>query len=622
MKTIYLTKNDFESFITKKQIAIKKSLFNEAKTKGFSVDLKQDKKITKTPIFISDVKLIKVPNEGLIPQYVSLYGLPYGLFDSSTSIEGIKNNKLKMSSIKDIVYTETERKFVFYRRALLFANAWMLKEYDAQKVKEAIDYIISEKVFDLVDKWVEATIESGKYIETRPHDAHLDDEIYDYQFFGMGTFLRSYFFPDMSKMPLEYSDWLVQKCNKAIVTDAPDKFVGLEPLIAGYLIALKASNMRVADLSFVVNKATKFNFSEQADIFSMIYVSMFFIGLFESKADSYFYASGASSLFETIDLAAWSLANKTSKGIDFSNAFDDFVFAQLNPIENAAKYYSLKNPSIVGKDFVLFSSEIDELDLEKVYTLMPKDVEDFIYKSKKIEFLSEYMSNKLFITRDREKFESLRYSNIKIALLYNGLIKLSDSVFPYKYDLITDSELIKRWVACYFNKNIELVDNLKNSDETNLVLITDNFQISSLAVYQLKSSLNTNVIENITVFNFFENKNEEAKIRKQQDLFDFRDKSKKYQNYVNVRDNSTLQNELEKIFPDKRCHVISKEYRDTPWEMVLLGIGGMRNYDFNNSIIYDLREDNDDKQAYEIVLRCFRDLIVYDKEQRYMFMNL
>lgn len=86
--------------------------------------------------------------------------------------------------------------------------------------------------------------------------------------------------------------------------------------------------------------------------------------------------------------------------------------------------------------------------------------------------------------------------------------------------------------------------------------------------------------------------------------------------------NALLQSELETLFPEKKCRVITKEEKDSKWEMVLLGIGVLKDCSFEESLWLDMRRRSADKLSYEIILRSFHDVIVYDKDQKYMFMNL
>lgn len=628
MNTIYLNDSNFEAFITKKQYKITRNSFKEGKTKTYTLKLKHKASNLTTHIFISDIESITVPYTSMIPQFISLFGLPAGIFNYEYLQSNEPKLKTKNANAKDIKYTDIESRYLHYRRALLFANAWMIKASDATMVKNALNYILSEKVSKLLFTWIDQLVQFGRYLEDKPKKQSLDDELYDFQFIAMGKVLREYFFPELEKMEIKHSNWLIQKCNKANAKDAPERFVGFEPLIAGYLIALKASNSGKTNLDFVNEKAQNFEFESNEQHFTMIYSSMFFIGLFESRADNYFYTSSAFELFSIVEKISWQFANNEYIIFDLTDTFKSISLTDTKAKENAINYYKVKNPSIREKEVVQYSDKTPEINPEKVYMFAPSLSSSFLDKSGNITRLSVSFDNNVLITKEDDFFNDLKEHNIDAILLNEHEIKFSNSIFPKHANLITDSKSIKRWLRIYHNKNAEFLSLNKNFGAKNIILITENYSLSKFDKYMLSEGIDLNKTEQITIFNFFEMPQPNKKVRNegQANLFNnmhnvpsniMRDNTK-----LSKTSNAKLQKEIEELFAEKRCRVISKQNSDAPWEMVMLGIGVMKDFNFSDSLIIDLRQNEDNKAPYEIILRCFRDIIVYDKEQKYMFMNL
>ena len=60
---------------------------------------------------------------------------------------------------------------------------------------------------------------------------------------------------------------------------------------------------------------------------------------------------------------------------------------------------------------------------------------------------------------------------------------------------------------------------------------------------------------------------------------------------------------------------------DECWEMVGLAIGALKRVDFSQVKIFDFRV-RQDFEAEPLLMRFFRDAIVYDSKQWYFFLNL
>lgn len=500
MTKIHINRNDFESFIIKKHFLIKKTSLNPAKNKPFILNLKKVNKKTGDPIFISEIDSIETGNLSIIPQLISLYGLPAGLFAAEKNSPA-ENHNYQLP--KDIGYSHKEKRFLYYRRAFLFAHVWFIKSFDALKTADALDYILSDTILPLVDIFVDTIINKNKFPEVRPEKLYLDDTIYDFQFKAMGSLLRSYFFPDKEKMDKMYSDWLIEKCNRAVATDAPEMFKGYEPLISGYLVALKASNEGQQNSEYVIQKVQKFSFDSSAGNYNMIFCSLFFIGLLETKADNYYYASAASDLFKKIENAAWNIAIKVKPEVEFSDALKEIDSAMFNPIENIIEYYKMKNPAIREKEFKEYNISSKSIDLKNVYLLTSEEVDFFIKSSNRLLHLSDEFVNNIVVTKDERLFYLLQKRGIESILLNLPHIISYNNRFSLKKQILTDDKPVQRWLRKSFSIQAELIGETKKREAKNLIFIMDKFHLDEYDKLMIKNNVDITRAETVTVFVFF-----------------------------------------------------------------------------------------------------------------------
>lgn len=616
MNTIYLTGSQFGDFINKKYYNIKDSSFKIGTTKLFAISYNSDSKTNKDVLFFSDINEITIPDKDVIPHLNTHYGIPNGL------IKYVQSDKVKYNNIKfDSVSTPVDELYLGIRRALLYATVWTMKKIDSDDVKESIELLLSEKTRDFIYKFSEKIIIGKQYPERKPEVKSLDDQQYDYQFIAMGVFLTNYFFPDLDKMEGIHRDWLLDNCNCGDLMNAPDKFVGFEAIIAGYLIALKASNRGITDIDFVIEKSEKVKVQNRMDKFLMIYAALYFIGLFESKSDRYFFVASASELFKELENIAWLLANGNDFDNKLDNAFEKVKGAIAEPKRNARDYYITKNPAIKHRTFLEYENSLSSLDEDKVYMIYPEQAVGFLEKSGKLNVVRDFFEDKTIVTNDEDIFNLFTDNSIDIAHIRRGVASLPRTIL-LKNKIVSENRKIQRFIQRYFKRDTEVLSMPLDSDFSTLVLMVEDFKFDKFENNVLER-INTDAeIENVVVFNFA-NRESSQKNKKYKKL-KVGSTQLDWINNVTIEKstgNSGLQSKVETFFKNKNVKIITKYDDSEQWEMVLLGIGALRDVDFNDAQILDFRKmrNND---AYETVARCFRDIIVFDKNQRYMFMNL
>jgi len=616
MKTIYLTKEEFDNFINKKYLLISKTDSGKTVKKDFAFELKANYQ-SGNPVFLSNINKIYLPDKQMLPLLKTLYGIPAGLLDIH-SFKAKKSNKVSSAPVE---LSFEDIKFTALRRGLLFAHVWSIKSFDMESVRIGMKYLLSADKLTLIKSWLNEIAKAGKFPEFKTNKVNIDSTLYDFQFMAMGVFLREYFFPDSKIMPDADRNWLLHHLNHADLSGVTENFKGYECILAGYLIALKASNINKCNIEFVLEKATKFNVDDKISYYGIIFSALFFIGLFESKANLYYFAASSENLFESIEKFSYELIHHEVFAPDFDLCYDEISNAILHPVPNAIRYYHLKNPLIKEMETLTLTEDFTDDNISgKVIVVKPEQSQQLINRyGNTFELMGRFNRN-LTVTSDTHLYNLLLQRGMSVVLrnksgLIEGKMRLTG-----KENVLVDSPSLRRWVKHFFPK-VKLAE---QPDEAHIlphwIIISENYQISEtdkFLIQKLQYKPQT-----VTVFNFANQPvitvPETKKIynKKKGVLESFLEREK------DNGSNPILQSQLEKLFPECHVNVITKISSESPWEMVLLGIGALQEMSFNNCTFIDTRLYQSDYNAFEIILRCFNDVIVLDKDQRYLFMNL
>jgi len=388
-------------------------------------------------------------------------------------------------------------------------------------------------------------------------------------------------------------------------------------------------------VAYIIEKTNKFQFNDASQKYACIISALFFVGVFESKADQYFMAASAAGLFASIERFSFSLVFQSEE----TNAFDyDYTAirdAILDPVPNCVEYYKLKNPAIQHADVFKFGMEADVVYPVKVPILRPNQVVEFITQQQSLYPLMDQYQDKLCVTSDMDFYETLRKNKIAAILYQKDGYLLGQFKIKANAGILATSPALQRAISLFIKPKQAVQSENFNGIAKHWLLVLNEYQLGAFEKYLINRAYIANKPKSITVFNTATKKVE----RINDTLFDKNNKGKASGNSGNFgnygksavaeamgnefnNSNASLQNEMEQLSPGVTCRIITKYHTDKPWEMVQLGIGALQNVDFKDCSLLDLRNDKSEKEIYEYILRCFRDVIVYDKNQRYMFMNL
>lgn len=621
---IYLKESDFFEFLQKRIILVTKTHAKKTKQTNFWIAYKDLFVVDKKSIlFVSQIDSISTPNDAFFPQIMVLYGLPLGLLSH-------RNEKYEPSKTKKISIgkenNSDEKDFLMLRRALLFTHVWMIKNVDIANAKSFFEKFIDEKnkssLFLL--KLLKEIAVHNTFPEDKPVKASIDDTIFKYQMIWLGRFFKLHVFNNIS-MDEKSRTWFLNcfHANPKTVTSKLKPFVAI---IIGYVIALKAYNKGKHEFSFLVEILQDSAYAKDAKRLEILSYALFFVGLFYKKADSYFMSEVASKLFYEIEKNAFSLVHGKKIDNNIDEVYRDIREAFLTPIENCVNYYRIKNPSIANKSYYEYSKTDGNYPMN-IPVLRPNQIDAFLKNSNKI-IRFDYGANKsTFVTQNETLYKRFKlfFSNV---LWLNRKREFEGSLGGFRFDreLVADSPVLYRWLRKIGFQNVTEFKTYLHLNKSEWVVLTSNSKIDMQNEIVLELLSKSQMPSKIYLFNFVEQKQDT-------DIFNYSDLNQSWNNRSQnwgsnyekkevEANQAMLQSKIKTIFPRTEVSVVTTDINNEPWEMVNLGIGLLRKTYLDNCVLIDSRSSKSYKSAYEVVCRCFSDVIVYDENQKYLFLNL
>lgn len=622
--TIYISDNEFRDFLQLHYLTVSAKHFKTGKNKNITIELnqlyQQDKK---SYLFLSAITNISMPDDSFFPQLRVLYGIPAGILTHRN--ETIKNKK---TFAKEIKVSSEDKLYVFVRRAMLFMQVWSIKNMDASLVKKNVLQLFdNDEKRSLFIEMLQAIATINDYPQTKPAQTNIDDQLYDYQIIWLGKAIGTKLL-NGNRMSEDERLWFISLSeNKQ--APVPASLSSCETLIAGYTLALKAYNKGHNDVNYILellNQSIYHNNALRMDIFS---AALFFLGLTENKADIYYMTAAAKALFYATEITAFKFAHEPGVAVRDIEGYDEISEAILQPIANCTQYYKTKNPGICHKESYQYTGGENAYPA-KLPILKPYQVVPFLKEHKLAIGYYKALDENVFITDNFSLYKSLQ-NKVGNLLYFSQDNKLQGNLSGMFMDtpIITDSTAVHNFLT---NRRIPVTktNNLFQVDKDEWVVITGNYELNMLQKQLLTMTALAKTPKKIYVFNFYEPKHESAIT----ELFDSsyykmqgKNKKDKMSKKINTttepeKNNGTLQQEMQLLFPNTKVNVLSSPTNEGAWEMVNLGIGLLQQTQLENCILIETREKGNTADNYINIVRCFSDVIVYDDNQRYMFMNL
>jgi len=618
METLYLTNSEFQQFLMARYFVVSNKHKNQAKQTSVIIQTQSAITIGKRQlIFFSCVDEINLPNADSFPQLRTLFGLPAGLLTARNE----PNNAKQKAPKTELQFIEN--RYLAWRRSLLNACVWGIKSFEAAQVEYFFNsYLpqLNQATYSLYRQIFLSIAMINKLPEQRPTAETITDTVFDYQLIWFGKTIGECVLQG-NKMTNEQRNWFLTAGE-----NGPQKqalFGDADLLIVAYQMVMKMYN---TDKMHIENCIAITETMENIDTnskYNVIMWAMLLIGLLDKKTENYFMAAGAKILFKSLECNAFEHIFGTKTAFAPIDGFENIKDAVLIKHENCVRYYQLKNPNIAGKRWELYDKQKPTQWPDAILLIEPRQIIDFLVQQNKVFSIRNFLNSTLFITKNEEEY--IRLSAGNNVLFYDGT-SLRGNVLSWEQGqaIRTDSAALKEKFS-FLSDNIEVSEHLFSIGTKHWILLTSDFELAPVSQSILQSMAKQQMPEAIYVFNFNSPENEiEIEINKHWNHKKTSNKQSDFKPTEIVKRSSkpAFQSQLEQLFGSNKVRIVSKQADDQPWEMVNMGINMLQKTTLENSTIIETRFANKASADYEAVIRSLSDVIVYDAEQRYMFMNL
>lgn len=615
MENIYLTYSELQDFLCAKYRIIEKKDFKKTKAKNIALSVYKLIDFEKSKLlFISQIDKIELPNREFIPALRSLYGIPSGLL---LSRDEITKQKIKESNTK---IDDNSLLYQGLRRSFLYSLVWGIKQLEVSQVDNFYNKTlsgISHNTQSLLNEIVSTFSLQNDIPQTKPSIISLEDTIEYSQLIWLGKLIGTHLL-DGNKMSDTQRNWF-----KSVFTKEHDitiyPFSDASNIVIAYQVVMDVYNSDKMDSKNIMDCINSTNYKQSDKKGDIFLYTLFFLGLLLKKADNYFPVAGASEAFKSIEFNAFKIT-ETNTFMNLNiDGFNDIQNARMSPVENCVKYYQIKNPDIKGKEWQIFKPSNDLRYPDTLPVINSADIINFLIETGNVISFKNIIKGSLFITDDHPFYSMHIFPNM---MYFDGETVCSQikswNIYSQIFSDITDEKILK----LPFYKNLKINRNIVDNLKRNWLLLTKDYRIPHETTALFMNIMKVYTPEKIVVFNFESNPTKTTG-----ELFETKNyKTSKNISYSAIDSKDLKKGEfqgcVEKSFNCKNVRIINKPFDCSKWEIVNTGINVLQKMPLSTCSIFETRLGEKDHLDYEILVRSFSDVIVYDEDQRYMFMNL
>lgn len=615
MENIYLTYIELQEFLNSKYRIIEKKDFKKTKTKSIVLSVYELLDFEKSKLlFISQIDKLELPDKEFIPVLRTMYGLPSGILFSRDE-PSTKQNKESNYKVDDLTII-----YQGLRRSFLYSLVWGVKQLEISQVDNFFSNIlstISESTQNLLNEIVKVLSLQNEIPQIKPSTVSLEDTIEYSQLIWLGKLIGTHLL-DGKKMSDTQRNWFQNIFTKEHdIKIAP--FLDASSIIIAYQVVMHIYNSDRMDSNSTLDCINSTNYKHSDKKSEIFLYTLFLLGLLNKKADNYFPVAGAAEAFKSLEFNAFKIS-KTNTFMNLNiDGFSQIQNARLSPIENCVKYYQIKNPDIKGKEWQVYDSTKKLKYPETLLIVKSADIINFLIETGNVISFRNIIEGSLYITDDDVFYSMREFPNI---IYFDGETICSRieswNIKSRIISDITDEKILK---LPFFN-NLKINKNIVDDLKCNWLLLTRDYIIPNKSLALLGNILNKYTPEKIIVFNF-----ESNPAKTTGELFDTKNyKISKKISFAAIDSKDLRKGEyqayIERYFKCKNVRIINKPFDGSIWEMVNTGINVLQKTPLHECSIIETRLGDKDHIDYEILVRSFSDVIVYDEDQRYMFMNL
>lgn len=573
-------------------------------------------------LLLSMIRHIQLPDDAYYPQLRSLYGLPAGLFS-------IKKPRRKEKEKREFekIPENSNLTYLFVRRSLLHATVWYIKSLKSFKLEQLT--VIQNVVSSMLDNDEDLLCEITKdlmglkfFPKEAPGTVTLSSSQYDYACLWFGRKLSALLFQG-EKMPAEYREWFISLRNFDSLNKipTPSLFARNLPTIVAYVIVQKAVEQEDCSSENLLRLINMIGLD--GDVRQrVLFISLFYVGLYNSMADHYYFTSNANSLMSILEKAALLLSVNANENLEqeWTAAFDKL--RNINSFDNCLTYYQTKFPDLNGRAFFEYNKgDKRKKGAEEIIVLPPEACHQFLMDSGRIvDIPQNAMQNVFYIDSCYTKEFS------KFGFQFIGKNKTTFDIFLKKFSTTEPIDIVS------MESKESICNSLPFLSVGNVIPIVDRkskvwiIQMSSLhgwtpfAQSVLMQAYKKIKPELMLFLYFCDGFPKKEKKRNKAYSMELIGKTQENPNYGSEM--AFLQRNLNNLFP--KSHIIFLPYVSDQniWETVRMGENILSQYDWEDISIIELRSEKNRHEQSSLIPRMVRDVIVYDKNQKYLFMNL
>lgn len=561
-------------------------------------------------LLYSTIRQITLPDMSFYPQLKSLYGVPAGVLVTKST--NITSGKEKMGR-----KTNRDVRHIMLRRALLYATVWYIKslpdftdEY-LYVVRDAVSSILSHRngfTFALINELLTVSY----FPEEQPKKISLSNTHYEFACLWLAKRIGAFFFQG-NKMPDECREWFItlRDHHESLPSNAPIEFQEDSLSIMAYVVTQKA----ITEGALSVDNLTRISssFSKGYDQQRIVFLSLLFWGLYHSAADRYYYANKANGTMNILEKAAYLLSTDSEMDLttEWESAFQ--TLRNIDPKDNCVSYYQTKFPSLRGRSWYDFTNESRPKADDELVLLPPDLTSDFLQTSHKVFDIETKTSSSIFLINESFASDFEKYKFSYICKKANGKhdVVLRNYSPKKKLEVVTMSDLATVRSIFPFAEQVCPIVNPKS--KVWILQISENKGFNSFVQSLLTQTYTDAKPELIMmVYHRDTSPNEGMEL--------FSDGQNSHPN--NDGQIAILQRKMESLFPSSRITIISHDDQQSIWESVTMGEKILERYDLADISILEFRSKKGQTEPASFVLRMIRDVLVYDDQMKYMFMNL
>lgn len=562
-------------------------------------------------LLYSSIQRITLPDMSFYPQIKSLYGVPAGVLS-------VRSPKIIDKVEKKVRKSNRDSRHIMLRRALLYATAWYIKslpdfeDENLYVIKDVVNTLLHNKD-GLSAALLYELLSTKHFPEEQPKKISLSNTHYEFSCLWLAKKIGILLFKG-NKLPDDCREWFIALRDNPsqLPTKTPVPLQDYATFIMAYVLVLKAiagENVSVERLRILSSEFCAGQRQQQ-----VVFISLLLWGIYQSVADHYYFANNAKPIMTVLEKAAFLLSTNCTSDLtsEWEIAFQ--ALRTIDPKENCVNYYQTKFPSLRGRKWYDFSVECRSKMKDEVALLPPDLSAEFLSVNQRVFDIETKAPSCVFLIDETFEADFEKYKFSYICKKSNGKedIVLRNYSSKGKLEVVAFSDWESTQATFPFPVNYRICPIVCPKSKVWIVQLSEKKGFNSFVQSLLKQAYSAEKPELILIVYHVDSTKQDSA-----DGIISEIQSSHSDNQIAI-----LQRKLEMLFPSSKVSIISHDDEQTIWESVTFGEKILEQYDFSDISILEFRGKRARKEPASFILRMIRDVVVYDDQMKYMFMNL